>query len=271
MSFPQRIVCMTTETTEVLYLLGQQHRIAGISGYTTRPPEARREKPKVTAFTTAKLDKLLALQPDLVLGFSNLQADIAAALIREGIEVHVFNQRSVEGILQMILTLGSLVDAIERAQALVASLRQTIAQVQETASYLPSRPRVYFEEWDDPLISGIRWVAELIDIAGGEDCFAELSPRPSAQQRIIADPASVVARNPDIIIASWCGKKFRHEQLMARPGWAQMTAVQNGAVHEIKSADILQPGPSAIQHGLRQIQAIIQQWGARRTQSKHWS
>jgi iron complex transport system substrate-binding protein len=266
----QRIVCLTAETTEVLYLLGAQDRIVGISGFTVRPARARREKPKVAAFTSAMIDKILELQPDLVLGFSNLQADIAAALIRAGVEVHVFNQRSVAGILDMIATLGALTGATEQAAGLIAELGNTIAQVRETAHYLPTRPKVYFEEWDAPIISGIRWVSELIAIAGGEDCFAELAPHASAQDRVISDPQQVVARQPDIIIGSWCGKKFRPEQVIARPGWDAIPAVRNGAVHEIKSADILQPGPAAITHGLKQLQGIIQQWGAQQTCKKHW-
>ena len=266
----QRIVCLTAETTEALYLLGMQERIVGISGFTVRPARARREKPRIAAFTSAKIDQILALQPDLALGFSNLQADIAAALIRAGVEVHVFNQRSVAGILGMIATLGALTGATEQAAGLIAELENTIAQVQETAHYLPTRPKVYFEEWDAPIISGIRWVSELIAIAGGEDCFAELAQHASAQDRVISDPQQVIARQPDIIIGSWCGKKFRPEQVIARPGWDAIPAVQNGAVHEIKSADILQPGPAAITHGLKQLQGIIQQWGAQQTCKKHW-
>lgn len=267
---PKRIVCLTAETTEVLYLLGEQDRIAGISGYTTRPARARREKPKVAAFTSAKIDKILALKPDLALGFSNLQADIAAELIRAGVEVHVFNQRSVQEILRMISTLGNLVDAHEKTATLIAELESTIASVRHTASYLPRKPRVYFEEWNDPLITGIRWVSELIEIAGGEDCFGELARHTSAKDRILSDASVVVERAPDIIIGSWCGKKFQPEQVIARPGWSSIPAVQQGMVFEIKSADILQPGPSAITHGLRQLQDIMQQWGARETCSKHW-
>jgi len=266
----QRIVCLTMETTEVLYLLGEEDRIAGISGYTTRPARARREKPKVAAFTSAKTDKILELQPDLVLGFSNLQADIAAALIRAGIEVHVFNQRSVADILRMIATLGALVDARDKAAALITELTATLERVRETASYLPRRPRVYFEEWDDPMISGIRWVSELIETAGGTDCFSELASQPSAKDRILTSSDQVIERAPDIIIGSWCGKKFQPEQVIARPGWDRIPAVREGMVFEIKSADILQPGPSAITHGLKQLQQIIQQWGARQTCRKHW-
>ena len=267
---PQRIVCLTAETTEVLYLLGVQDRIAGISGYTTRPAKARREKPKIAAFTSAKIDKILALKPDLVLGFSNLQADIAAELIRAGVEVHVFNQRSVPEILSMITTLGALVGAQDQAASLIAELERTIDSIRQTAAYLPRRPRVYFEEWHDPIITGIRWVSELIEIAGGEDCFAELSRHPAAQDRILADADVVIERAPDIIIGSWCGKKFQPETVINRPGWASIPAVQAGMVFEIKSADILQPGPSAITHGLKQLQQIIQQWGARQTCKKHW-
>lgn len=266
----ERIICLTTETTEVLYLLGKQDRIVGISGYTTRPAIARREKPKVSAFTSAKIDKILGLQPDLVLAYSDLQADIAAALVRAGVEVHVFNQRSVTGVLTMIATLGALTSALDKADRLIAELENIIANARETASFLPAKPKVYFEEWDEPMISGIRWVGELIEIAGGEDCFADLSVHSSAKDRIISDPMQMVERNPDIIIGSWCGKKFQPEQVMARPGWDVIPAVQNGFVHEIKSADILQPGPSVITHGLKQIQTIVQQWGASQSCRKHW-
>lgn len=266
---PQRIVCLTTETCEVLYLLGEQARIVGISGYTTRPAIARKEKPKVGAFTSAKIDKILDLQPDLVLTCTDLQADIAASLIKAGIEVHAFNQRSVAQILQMITTLGALVGASDKASTLVTELEQAIAAVRESAALLPARPRVYFEEWDEPMISGIRWVVELIEIAGGVDCFAELSVQGSARDRVV-DSEAVIARQPDIIIGSWCGKKFQPEQVINRPGWQTIPAVQSGAVHEIKSVDILQPGPSVIQHGLRQLHAIIQQWSARQAFNKHW-
>jgi len=270
MRYAQRIVCLTTEPTEVLYLLGEQDRIVGISGYTTRPAIARKEKPKVAAFTSAKIDKILELKPDLVIGFSNLQADIAASLIRAGVEVHIFNQRSVDQVLNMIATVGALVGASDKAASLIAELESTIAQVRETASYLPATPKVYFEEWDDPIICSIRWVAELIEIAGGKDCFPELTQFHSASERTI-QAHQVVERMPDIIIGSWCGKKFQPEQVMAREGWAEIPAVKNGFVVEIKSADILQPGPSLITHGLKQLQAIIQQWGARQAHSKHWS
>lgn len=271
MKGPRRIACLTAETTEVLYLLGEQERIVGISGFTTRPAIARQEKPKISGFSSAKIEKILAVKPDLVLAFSNLQADIAADLVRAGTEVHVFNQRSVQGILDMIATLGALTYAADRANALIAGLRQRMQQAAETARYLPVAPKVYFEEWNDPLISGIQWVAELIEIAGGSDCFAELAACKSAKERIIADPGEVVRRQPDIIIGSWCGKKFQPEHVLARPGWQAIPAVQSGQVHEIKSADILQPGPSAIQHGLPQLQAIMQRWGVSQAHSKHWS
>lgn len=260
MNYPSRIVCLTEETTETLYLLGEQRRVVGISGYTVRPPQARKEKPKVSAFTSAKIDKILALKPDLVLGFSNLQAEIAAQLIREGIAVHVFNQRSVEGILQMITLLGAMVGATHKAVTLVADYRRRMAQIARLTAALPQRPRIYFEEWDEPMISGIRWVSELITLAGGIDCFADLSTQASAAQRIIADPAMVAERSPDIIIGSWCGKKFRPDRVAARPGWEEIPAVVNGQLFEIKSCDILQPGPAALTDGLHQLRQIITLW-----------
>ena len=259
---PQRIVCLTEETTETLYLLGEQARIVGISGFTVRPPQARKEKPKVSAFTTAKIDKILALEPDLVLGFSDLQADIAADLIRAGIAVHVFNQRSVNGIFDMVRTLGALVNAVEKTATLIETLQAGLRDIEAAVARLPRRPRVYFEEWNDPLISGIRWVSELIATAGGEDCFADLSVEYSAKRRIIADPHEVIARAPDIIIGSWCGKRFRPEQVRTRPGWEVIPAVRDGAIHEIKSCDILQPGPAALTDGVRQLHAIVRQWAA---------
>ena len=257
---PRRIVCLTEETTETLYLLEEQDRLVGISGFTVRPPRARKEKPRVSAFTSAKIDKILDLEPDLVLGFSDLQADIASELIRRGVAVHVFNQRSVEGILDMITVLGALVGATDRAATLVERLGQGILQARRDAQGLLRRPRVYFEEWNDPLISVIRWVSELIGIAGGSDCFAEFSSHALAQQRIIADPLEVVRRQPDIIIGSWCGKKFRPEKVAARPGWDAIPAVREKRLYEIKSADILQPGPAALTDGLRQLRDIMHRW-----------
>jgi iron complex transport system substrate-binding protein len=258
---PERIICLTTETVEVLYLLGEQDRIVGISGYTTRPAEARKEKPKVAAFTSAKIDKILALKPDLVLGFSNLQADIAAELIKAGVEVHVFNQRSIEDVLRMILTIGRLVGAQAKAEALVSTYQNQINSSLQAVSKLPCRPTIYFEEWDEPMMCSIRWAAELIEIAGGVDCFPELTQFQSAGERMVT-PAKVLARRPDIIIGSWCGKKFQPAQIAARQGWDAIPAVKNGFIFEIKSVDILQPGPSLFTHGLPQLQTIIQQWVA---------
>ena len=264
MRYPQRIVCLTTEPTEVLYLLGEQDRIVGISGFTTRPAIARKEKPKIAAFTSAKIDKILELKPDLVLGFSNLQADIAAALIRAGVEVHIFNQRSIAQVLNMIATVGSLVGAADKAQQLVTGLEQKIQQARDVASQLPARPVVYFEEWNEPMICSIKWASELIEIAGASDCFLELSRHHSAKDRTV-QAHQVIERQPDIIVGSWCGKKFQPEQVIAREGWHNIPAVKNGLVFEIKSADILQPGPSLITHGLPQLQSIIQQWASTQT------
>ena len=258
--FPQRIVCLTEETTETLYLLGEEHRIVGISGFTVRPPRARKEKPRISAFTSAKIDRILALQPDLVLGFSDLQADIAAQLARAGLEVHLFNQRSVAEIFRMIHMLGGMIGREARAAELVTSLEDGVATVRERAAALPRRPRVYFEEWDEPLISGIRWVSELIGIAGGEDCFPELALQSLARQRIIAESHEVARRAPDIILGSWCGKKFRPEEVMQRPGWSAIPAVRGGFVREIKSSIILQPGPAALTDGLRAVQEVITEW-----------
>jgi iron complex transport system substrate-binding protein len=258
--YPSRIVCLTEETTESLYLLGEDQRIVGISGFTVRPPRARKEKPRVSAFTSAKIDKILELRPDLVLGFSDLQADIAADLIRHGINVHVFNQRSVVEILQMIRVLGGMIGCEAKASMLVAKLSTEIEHSREQASALGKRPRVYFEEWDEPMISGIRWVSELIGIAGGDDCFPELSYESLARNRIIANPATVIERAPDIIIGSWCGKKFQPHTVMARAGWQEIPAVKNGHVYEIKSPLILQPGPAALTDGLEALRSIVARW-----------
>lgn len=253
---PRRIVCLSTETCEVLYLLGQSARIAGISGFTVHPPQARREKPKASGFSSARPEKILALEPDLVLAFSDLQADIAATLVRAGVPVHVFNQHTMDGILDMVVTLGALVDAAAR---LVADLEGRIAAMRAAASALPRRPRVYFEEWDDPLISGIGWVSELIEIAGGQDCFADRAGQRAAAGRVLT-PEQVIERAPEVIFGSWCGKRFRPEQLAARPGWAALPGVRTGQVFEIKSADILSPGPIAITAGLAQLHAHIAAW-----------
>jgi iron complex transport system substrate-binding protein len=261
--YPQRIICLTEETCETLYLLGAQDRIVGISGFTVRPPQARKEKPKIAAFTSAKIDKILALEPDLVLGFSDMQADIAAELVRHGIAVYVFNQRSVNQILDMILCLGSLMGVTAGAKALVQRLEKNLGEIRRATVAWGVRPSVYFEEWDEPLISGIRWVSELIDIAGGQDCFVENSRFPDAKRRIIADANEVVRRRPDIIIGSWCGRRFRSERVGARDGWRAIPAVAHGEVHEIKSSDILQPGPAALTDGVRQLHAIIARWQQR--------
>ena len=262
--WPQRIVCLTTETVEVLYLLEAQARIVGISGYTTRPPQARQEKARISAFTSANINKILALQPDLVLCFSDLQAPIAARLIAAGCQVHVFNQRSLAQTLQMIRTLGQLVGATAQAQALVTDYQARLAAAQAQSRQWPRRPRIYFEEWDAPMMSGIRWVSELIEAAGGDDCFAELRDCPSASQRQIST-AQVLAKQPDIIIASWCGKKCQPELIKSRPGWQTLPAVKNGHVYEIKSVALLQPGPALFLEGLPQLQAVIQYWQQQQT------
>ncbi|MDE1886763.1 MAG: cobalamin-binding protein [Gammaproteobacteria bacterium] len=260
MNYPERIVCLTEETTETLYLLGEQRRIVGISGFTVRPPEARREKPKVSAFTSAKIEKILELRPDLVLGFSDIQADIAAELVRRGIEVHVFNHRSVAEILRMILMLGGMIGCEDKAGALVDKLQASLDAIRAEATKLPRHPRVYFEEWDNPQISCIAWVSELIGIVGGEDIFPELAKEPLGKNRIIADSQEVVRRQPDIILGSWCGKKFRPEQVAARPGWQAIPAVRTGELHEVKSALILQPGPAALTDGVEALQRVFRRW-----------
>jgi iron complex transport system substrate-binding protein len=258
--FPQRIVCLTEETTETLYLLEEDWRIVGISGFTVRPARARREKPRVSAFTSAKIDRIVELKPDLVLGFSDLQADIAAQLIRTGIEVHVFNHRSVEEILRMIRTLGGMIGCEAKTRLLVDRLTAGLDEVRQRAAALSRRPRVYFEEWDVPQISGIRWVSELVALAGGEDCFPELAVQSLGRDRIIADPLEVPRRAPDIILGSWCGKKFQPAQVARRPGWDAVPAVRDGYVREIKSPLILQPGPAALTDGVRALQAVIVEW-----------
>lgn len=259
-AYPSRIVCMTEETTETLYLLGEQHRIVGISGFTVRPARARREKPRVSAFTSAKIDKILALEPDLVLGFSDMQADIAADLVRAGVAVHIFNQRSVKEILEMIQLLGAMVGAADKAKALVSKLGAKLEGIRAQSSEFSRRPRVYFEEWYDPIISGIGWVSELIDIAGGDDCFPELAACAGGRDRIIADPGEVLRRQPDIIIGSWCGRRFRPEHVAHRPDWGELAAVKYQQVFEIKSALILQPGPAALTDGIDALQQIIAAW-----------
>jgi iron complex transport system substrate-binding protein len=259
---PSRIVCLTEETVETLYLLGEQDRIVGISGYVVRPPQARREKPRVSAFTSANIDKILALKPDLVLTFSDLQADIVTALVRHGLDVHAFNQRSVAGIFDMIRTVGAMVDASERARRLAGVLEARLAEARSRAERLPKRPRVFFEEWDDPLISGIGWVSELIAIAGGIDTFADRASQGAAKNRVVTID-EVIAREPDLIIGSWCGKKFRPERVMVRPGFDRTPAVQHQDLYEIKSSLILQPGPAALTDGVAELQKIIDRWARR--------
>ncbi|HEX7140327.1 MAG TPA: cobalamin-binding protein [Vicinamibacterales bacterium] len=255
--YPGRIVCLTEETTETLYLLGQQDRIVGVSGYTVRPPEARR-KPKVSAFINAKFDKIEALKPDLVLAFSDLQADLAAELVRRGISVVTFNQRTVAEILQMIRMLGGLVGCQHDAERLAERLEAGLEATRAAAGTLSHRPRVFFEEWDDPLISGIRWVEELVEIAGGQPVFPELEEARLARDRIV-DPAEVVRRDPEIVFASWCGKKVNRERIRARAGWDRVSAVASDQLYEIKSTYILQPGPASLTDGVRQMHEIIMQ------------
>ena len=260
---PRRIVCLTEEPTEVLYALGEDARIVGISGFTVRPPRARREKPKVSAFTSAKIDDILALKPDFVVGFSDIQADIARELVKAGVEVWIANHRSVEGILDYVVRLGALVGAHDAAQDYARRLRAHLDDVAARSAQWPRRPRVYFEEWDDPLISGIEWVAELVRIAGGDDVFPERAAMPLARDRILADPLEVVRRAPDLVLGSWCGKKFRPERVAARPGWATIPAVRDGELHEIKSPIILQPGPAALSDGVDAMHALFEAWSRR--------
>ncbi len=259
---PQRIVCLTEEPTEWLYLLGEERRIVGISGYTVRPPQARVDKPKVSAFLSAKIDKIVALKPDCVIGFSDLQADIAAQLIRAGVQVTIFNQRSVAEIFSMMFQLAAMVGQADKGLALINAMQQRLSDIAQVAATLPRRPRVYFEEWYDPHISAIAWVSELIGIAGGDDCFPELAKEPMGKGRIIADGADIVARQPDIIVGSWCGRRFRPAHVLARPGWGDVNAVKTGQIFEIKSADILQPGPAALTDGVEQLHRIVMAWGA---------
>ena len=257
MKYPERIVCLTEETTETLYLLGQGHRIVGVSGYTVRPPEAR-QKPKVSAFINARFDKIEALRPDLVLAFSDLQADLSAELVRRGIPVVTFNQRSVAEILQMIRMLGGLVGCQLDAEGLAERLERGLDEIRASASALPQRPRVFFEEWDDPLISGIHWVEELIGIAGGAPIFPELTDARLAKDRVV-DVAEVARRDPQVIFASWCGKKVNKDRIRKRPGWERVSAVRDDRIYEIKSTYILQPGPASLTEGVQQMYAILRE------------
>src|SRR3984957_17939392 len=260
---PQRIVCLTEEPTEVLYALGEERRIVGISGFTVRPARARREKPRVSAFTSAKVDRILAFRPDFVVCFSDIQADIAQALIKSGIEVWISNHRSVDGILSYVRRLGALVGAAERAERYAVELEAHIELVRKAAALLPRRPRAYFEEWDEPLITGIRWVSELVGIAGGDDVFPERSVCALAKDRILGDAGEVVRRAPDVILGSWCGKRFRPNLVAARTGWDAVPAVRDGELHEVKSPLILQPGPAALTDGLDAIHQVVRQWSER--------
>jgi iron complex transport system substrate-binding protein len=262
MFLPERIVCLTEETVETLYLLGEDRRIVGVSGYAVRPARVRKEKPRVSAFVSADFEKILALEPDLVLTFSDLQADIAAELVRRNVAVHAFNQRDVAGILAMIRTLGALVGAAGKADALATTLARRVDEVRGRTARLPRRPRVYFEEWDEPMISGIGWVAELVEVAGGIDPFPALSKRKSAKDRIVSGE-QLIAAAPDIIVGSWCGKKFVPAKVAARPGFDAVPAVRDGFLREIKSALILQPGPAALTDGLDALVAVIAEWAAR--------
>ena len=259
---PERIVCLTEETVETLYLLGEERRIVGVSGYAVRPARVRKEKPRVSAFISADFEKVLALEPDLVLTFSDLQADIAAELIRRNIAVHAFNHRDVAGIFDMIRTLGALVGATDKAETLARSLERRIEDTRTRAAALERRPRVYFEEWDEPMISGIHWVAELIEIAGGIEVFPALSMQENARDRIVSAP-ELIAAAPDIIVGSWCGKKFVPAKVAARPGFAAVPAVRDGFLREIKSPLILQAGPAALTDGLDALADIVADWAKR--------
>jgi len=256
--YPKRIVCLTEETTETLYLLGEGDRVVGVSGYTVRPPEARK-KPRVSAFINARFEKIEALSPDLIFAFSDLQADIVAELVRRGFPVVTFNQRSIAEIFQMMLMVGALVGKGEQAERLVADTQCGLEEIRTRAAEHARRPRVYFEEWDDPLISGIQWVEELVEIAGGDALFPELRNKKLAKDRIV-DSADVARRDPEIIVASWCGKPVRRERIAARSGWQNVSAVRDSQIHEIKSAYILQPGPAALTEGVRQLHAIVSAW-----------
>ena len=255
MSYPQRIVCLTEETTETLYLLGEGDRVVGISGYTVRPPEAR-QKPKVSSFLHARYEKIEALKPDLILAFSDLQADITNDLVKRGYPVFTFNQRSVAEILQMIRVLAGIVGVSEKGAALAERFERDLNDLRERAAALPRRPKVFFEEWYDPLISGIRWTEELVAIAGGEPIFPELANAGLAKDRIVSSE-QVIARAPDVIIGSWCGKPVRKERIASRPGWENVPAVRNDHIYEVKSTYILQPGPAALTEGVAQLHDIM--------------
>ena len=257
MAYPERIVCLTEEPTEVLYALGEADRIVGITTFTVRPARARKEKPRVSAFTSAHIEEIVALEPDLVIGFSDIQADIARDLIKAGVEVWISNHRSIDGILSYVRRLGAMVGAAERANDYADSLAAHVEEVRAASSEFPHRPTVYFEEWHDPMITGIQWVAEVIRVAGGDDVFPELSSCSLAKDRIIADPAQVAARDPEVILASWCGKKVQFDHIYQRPNWDRVPAITNREVHEIDSSIILQPGPAALTDGLDEVHRIL--------------
>ena len=260
MTGPARIVCLTEETTEWLYLLGEDARIVGISGYTVRPRRARQDKPRVSAFLDGNVERIVALRPDLVVGFSDLQADLAARLVRAGLAVLVTNQRSVDEIYATLQLVAAIVGAADRGARWIAGCRRRHAELAAAAARWPRRPRVYFEEWDDPPISAIRWVSELVAVAGGDDVFPELAACGLGRDRIVADPLEPVRRAPDVIVGSWCGKKFRADRVAARVGWGDAPAVKHGRLHEIKSCDILQPGPAALTDGVEQLHALFADW-----------
>ena len=267
MSYPRRIVCLTEEPTEVLYALGESDRIVGISGFTVRPARARKEKPKVSAFTSARVDAITALKPDLAIGFSDIQADIAQALVKRGVEVWIANHRSIAGIVGYVRRLGAMVGVPEKAERYAASLEAHVEEMRAAGLRLRARPRVYFEEWDDPQISAIAWVSELLGVAGGDDVFPQRAASALARDRIVADPLEVVRASPDVIMGSWCGKKFRPERVAARPGWSAIPAVRDGELHEVKSSLILQPGPAALTDGLDALHAIVARWARARETS----
>jgi iron complex transport system substrate-binding protein len=257
----ERIACLSTEVVEVLYLLGAQDRVVGVSGFTVHPPEARRDKPHISGYTDALTQRILAVRPDLVLAFSDLQADIVRDLVNAGAQVHVFNHRSLQGMLDMVQVVGALIGESTHALTLSRSLEIKLFEARaKTARTHSRRPKVWFEEWPEPLISAVGWVSELIEAAGGQDCFPELAAHPSARDRVVGDPLEVVARRPDLIVGSWCGRKFRPKQVIARPGWADLPAVRKGFVREIKSADILAPGPTLVLRGLTQLERLIGEW-----------
>ena len=260
MNFPNRIICLTEETTEILYDIGAEDLIVGISGYTVRPKKARKEKPKVSAFQSANIDKILDLKPDLVLGFSDIQSDICASLIKHGVNVLCFNQRSIYEIFNVIELLGRIVNLQEKTSEYLEDIKTHLNKISRLGKNLKTRPKVFFEEWDDPIITGIKWVSELIEIAGGIDVFKNYASEPIAINRVIKNHDDVVDANPDIIFASWCGKKINKEKIIKRKNWDQINAVKMNSIHEIKSPLILQPGPAALTDGLSEIHKVISSW-----------